>query len=145
MWFVVRLGQLFVLTGFLLFFWAGGGREVSSLFVVCLALAVAYQQIFFDGFVYADADDNGIYYRRYLRRRFISWADIDGVEWSAWEGLVFYLKGGKLPRNRLRFMFYVPLTEFVPYLSGNRQPQILPWLQRQVAKAKGEQVTWHME
>jgi len=145
LWFVVRLSELFTLTGFLLFFWAGGGREVSVLFVVGVALVLAYQQIFFDSFVYADADDQGIYYRRYVKRRFVSWRNLDRIEWDRLEGLVIYLKGGTAPRNRLRFMFDLSLYELVAYLSGKWEPEILPWLDRQVAKAKDEQVSWHME
>jgi hypothetical protein len=56
--------------------------------------------------VYGYACDDGIYFRRYLKRRFVPWTAVRSIEWVGSSALDIHLKEGGLFRSPLSAQFF---------------------------------------
>jgi len=105
-----------------------------SLFELLEALLLAYVSVLADPLAYGTADENGITFRKYIRRRFVSWQDVVTAEWSRWNPSLIKvtLKSGRLWKRALYFSLNSSLKSTVQQLLGRSTPEIVLWIARRI-------------
>ena len=103
-----------------------------------ILLLLVYVSFLMHPVAYGSADKNGIYYRRYLKKHFASWEQLDGVEWRvrSFRPLAIYLKGMPRWRGTLTFGQNPSVRSAYRQFWGRETPEIVVWLQAQLASAE---------
>ena len=108
------------------------------------AFIVPYGLAYYDALVYGEADERGIFYRRYIRRLFLPWTAVRDVKWWKAYGITIHLKERRWPRDRLVFVTVKNLEDMRLEVAENREPDTLAWIEQQIARASREQFTWRV-
>jgi hypothetical protein len=98
---------------------------------ICVGIIYAVMIVSNEELAYGHAEKDGIYYRRYFRRRFSSWTEISSIRWTRRNQIDFYLRRGFLFRRRLSMQSF----------GGKLSPELfseLPELVRWLLLAKPE-------
>lgn len=105
---------------------------VAKLGGVALATALLSMAAYFwHPIAYADAGNDGLFVRRYLKLHFVPWAEIESVNWNPQQFNVVIVKLHRKISGSRNFTFFIPnvgLKELGSYLRGERTPEIVLWL-----------------
>ncbi len=108
-----------------------------DLFFLALLIYVAYLA---DSLAYGYADEMGVTFRRYLRRNFVPWDEIVGIEWKPWSsaGVKLFLRRKSWRRRTLHFVLNASVKEAVGQFTGRSTPETVVWIQEHIGSSPHE-------
>ncbi len=134
LWLWARVVQLLVFAFFadttvLLVRFRGPDLSDVLLFLLLASVALSLHPV-----AYGFANNSGVSFRRYFKRRFVSWENIAAVEWGALRGIRVVLRESNGGRTLL-FSDNPSLSEFAAQLRGRSVPEIVTWVRSRISRA----------
>lgn len=86
---------------------------------------------------YGLADEKGILYRRYFRKRYVPWKDIDDVQCKGVSRLVVQLKTPSWLGKELQFPLNPSIKQAALQLFRKREPAVLYWVREKIVESRG--------
>lgn len=136
-WLWIRVAQaVFSLWALLIIYEDLSIHARPTLFNLLFLLLVADSWVYFDSTVYGVGSEDGFHYRRYIKRRFLPWTEIQQANWKGVR-LELLLRRRHLLRNRLRFFQNPPVGRALRLALKREKPAPLVWVEERIERSLG--------